>query len=96
MEEVSIRDALQKVVDRPAPEADYAAIDAPVHELIARTLFDIANRPDSRVRGSMSRATKAQRMILNRHTGLRRAGTHPAAREAEGLEFLDLTKGVLQ
>ena len=30
------------------------------HELIARTLFDIANKPDANVRGSMTRANKAR------------------------------------
>ena len=92
---VGIREALQKVADNPVPSTDIV-IDVAVHELVARTLFDIANNPDSKVRGSLGRASRAQRIILNRHDGLRRPGTHPAAREAEGLDFVDLTAGVLE
>ena len=92
---MSIREALQHVADHPVPATD-VVLDVKVSELVARTLFDIANNPDSRVRGSVGRATKAQKIILNRLDGLRRPGTHPAAREAEGIEFVDLTTGVLE
>ena len=92
---VSIREALQQVADSPLPATD-DTLEVKVHELVARTLFDIANNPDSKVRGSLGRASRAQRIILNRHDGLRRPGTHPAAREAEGLDFVDLTAGVLE
>ena len=95
MAEVSIRDAIRLVADNPEPATDIV-LDVKVHELVARTLFDIANNPDSKVRGSLGRASRAQRIILNRHDGLRRPGTHPAAREAEGLDFVDLTAGVLE
>ena len=88
---VSIREALQKVADNPEYTTD-ALIDAPVHELVARTLFDIANKPDSKVRGSMARATKAQRIIFNRIGGTRRPGTKPASKQSTQVTFVDLTK----
>ena len=95
MGKMSIREALLHVVSHPEPDTDIV-LDVKVYELVARTLFDIANNPDSKVRGSLGRASLAQRIILNRHDGLRRPGTHPAAREAEGLDFVDLTAGVLE
>lgn len=90
MKSVTVRQALQQVADYPT-RLDDEIIQAPVHELIARTLFDIANRPDATVRGSMNRANKARRMILDRLVGKRRAGTHPATRTEADLEFVDLT-----
>ena len=92
---VGIREALQKVADNPVPSTDIV-IDVAVHELVARTLFDIANNPDTKVRGSLQRATRAQKILMNRLVGRRRPGTHPAARASEGIEFLDLTKGVIE
>ena len=92
---VSIREALQKVADNPEYTTD-ALIDAPVHELVARTLFDIANSPNAKVRGSLSRATRAQKMIMDRLVGLRKAGTNPVAQTEAGIEFVDLTRGVLE
>ena len=92
---VSIREALQKVADNPEYTPD-VLIDAPVHELVARTLFDIANSPDTKVRGSLSRATRAQKMIMDRLVGLRKAGTNPVAQGEAGIEFVDLTRGVLE
>ena len=94
MVSVSIRQALQHVADHPEPATD-VTLDLKVHELVARSLFDIANNPDAKVRGSMTRATRAQRLILNRLDGLRRPGSHPAARKSEELHFVDLTAGVL-
>ena len=79
MKSVTVRQALQNVADYPTP-LDDEVIQSPVHELVARTLFDIANRPDASVRGSMSRANRARRMILDRMVGKRRAGSHPATR----------------
>lgn len=92
---VGIREALQRVADNPEPATDIV-IDVHIHELVARTLFDIANNPDAKVRGSLQKATRAQKILMNRLVGLRRPGTHPAARESEGIEFLDLTKGVIE
>ena len=90
MKAVTVRQALQQVADYPQPLHD-EVIQYPVHEMVARTLFDIANRPDQSVRGSMSRANKARRMILNRLVGKRRAGSHPATRNEVEIEFVDLT-----
>lgn len=92
---VSIRQALQYVADHPEPSTDIT-LDIKTHELVARALFDIANNPDAKVRGSMARATKAQKLIFDRLVGTRKPGTHPAARETAGLDFVDLTQGVLR
>jgi hypothetical protein len=71
MKPVSIRQALQHVADYPEP-VDDVVLNMPVHECVARALFDIANRPDQSVRGSMSRANKARKMIMDRLAGKRR------------------------
>lgn len=91
---VTIKDALQRVADYPTVMTD-EIIQLPVHELVCRTLFDIANRPDASQRGSMTRANKARKMILERLVGKRRAGSHPATRNEVPLEFHDLTGGEL-
>src|SRR5690606_13650940 len=57
----SVREALAYVAARPV--ATTAPIDTPCWELVGRTLFKIANSPDAKVRGSMARATKAQKLI---------------------------------
>jgi hypothetical protein len=89
----SIADALQYVADHPARSTD-APIDAPVYELVGRALFQVANSPDSNVRGSFAKANRAQKLILNRMVGRRRPGTHPAQTQSEEIEFVDLTAGV--
>ena len=94
MGQVSIREALQAVADNPEPTLD--PIDTKVHELVGRALFEIANNPNSRQRGSMARATRAQKLILNRLVGLRRPGSHPAGRKDDSIDFVDLTVGVLE
>lgn len=94
MSTITIRQALQRVADYPNP-VDDEVIQMPVHELVARSLFDIANRPDANVRGSMARANKARKMILDRMAGKRRAGTSPATGAAIEVEFVDLTGGEL-
>lgn len=91
----TIPEALQYVADHPE-QSQPDTIDVPVWELVARTLFDIALHPDRRVRGSMARANKAQKMIMDRLVGRRRAGTHPATVKEEAIEFVDLTQGVLE
>lgn len=95
MAHVTIQQALQRVADHP-DLSTAAPLDAPVHELVARTLFKIANSPDQRVRGSLARATKAQKMILDRLVGTRRPGSHPAAYRDNKIEFVDLTQGVIE
>lgn len=86
---VTIRQALQHVADYPNP-VDDEVVNHPVHELVARALYDIANRPDASVRGSMTRANRARKIILDRMVGKRRPGTKPATDEHADLEFLDL------
>ena len=70
-----------------------SAVNSPVWENVARILFTMANNPDSRVVGSIGRAVRAQKIILDRTTGLRRAGTHPARRTTKTIDFVDLTGG---
>jgi len=86
----TIRQALQYVDDNP-DWPDTPRLDMPVWEMVARNLFDIANNPDTRVVGSMAKSTRAQRIILDRLTGTRRVGTHPAVRNSKQLNFVDLT-----
>jgi hypothetical protein len=94
VKEVTIRDALQRVADYPGM-LDDELVNHPVHELIARNLFEIANRPDASIRGSMARANKARKILLDRLVGKRRAGSHPATRHEVRIEFVDLTEGAL-
>ena len=88
----TVREALQYVADNPETTRD--PIDTPVWELIARILYDIANSPDARVRGSMARATRAQAMISDRMVGTRRAGTHPAQARKQTVMLKDLTGAI--
>lgn len=90
MKHVSIRQALQNVADNPVLATD-EIVNVHVHELVARALYEIANRPDASQRGSMTRANKARKMILDRLVGKRRAGSHPATRTQVPIEFEDLT-----
>lgn len=90
MKIVTIRQALQHVADNPELDTD-VLLEVPVHELVCRTLFEIANQPDMRQRGSMARANIARGMILNRLVGRRRAGSHPATKTRAQLKFVDLT-----
>lgn len=94
MKVITIREALQRVADRPVMETD-EVIQVPVHELVCRNLFEIANQPDASQRGSLARANKARKMILDRLVGKRRAGSHPATRTEVAVEFIDMTGGEL-
>ena len=94
MKVVTIRQALQQVADYPTM-VDDDMLNKPVYELVSRTLYDIANRPDANVRGSMGRANKARKLILDRLVGRRRAGSHPATGEVTQIDFIDLTGGEL-
>ena len=89
----SVREALQYVAQHP--ELTTAPIDTPVWELISHILFEAANNPDARVRGSLARATKAQKIISDRLVGTRRAGTRPAQTRQQQVTFVDLTAGEL-
>lgn len=89
MKHVTIRQSLQHVVDNPVLKTD-DMIGLPAHELVSRTLFEIANGAQISERGSMSRANIARNMIFNRLVGRRRPGTHPATQRKVELEFIDL------
>ena len=93
---VTIQQALTKVSEKWEAARDMDIIGTPVYELIGFTLFDIANSGDVRVRGSIRRSTRAQKIIMNRMVGLRRPGSRPVTRENDGLEFVDLTVGVIE
>lgn len=88
---VTVQQALQYVADNPIPATD-ETVQLPVWELASRTLFEIANHPDASVRGAMTRANKARRMIFDRLVGKRRAGSHPATKTKSELKFVDLTE----
>lgn len=88
----TVQEALQHVADYPVP-VDDEVITQHTGELIARTLYDIANRPDASVKGSMTRANKARKMIMDRLAGRRRAGTTPFQKSADRLHMQDLTGG---
>lgn len=90
MKHVTVLQSLQLVSENPdLPTDEVTQIRA--HELVARSLFEIANQPDANVRGSLARANKARKMILDRLVGKRRAGSHPATRVDVPITFVDLT-----
>ena len=93
---VTIQQALTRVSEKWESARDMDMIGTPVYELIGFTLFDIANSGDARVRGSIRRSTRAQKIIMNRMVGLRRPGSRPITRENDGLEFVDRTVGVIE
>lgn len=87
--QVTIRQALQRVVDNPEIKTTML-LDLPVHELVSRTLFEIANSADINQRGSLTRSHKARDMIFNRLVGKRRAGSHPSQRKDMQVTFITL------
>lgn len=89
MKTVTIRQALQHVVDNPELKTD-VLLDVPVHELVSRTLFEIANGVQVSERGSLARANVARTMIFNRLVGRRRAGSHPATAKRVEVKFVPL------
>lgn len=89
MKVVTIRQALQHVADNPTLKTD-VLLDVHTHELVARSLFEIANGVQISERGSLTRANVARNMIFNRLVGRRRAGSHPASGQKVELEFIDL------
>jgi hypothetical protein len=92
MQKRTVREALQHVADYPVP-IDDEVITTQTGEPIARTLYDIANKPDANVRGSMARANKARRLIMNYLAGRRRVGTAPHQKQVVTLKMTDLTGG---
>jgi len=91
----TVHEALQYVAEHPQPSTQ-DPIDMPIWELISREVFHVANHPNKSVRGSLARATRAQKILLNRLVGRRRPGTHPAQANTEGIDFTDLTQAVLE
>ena len=92
----TVRQALQAVEAKPEWPSDRVQdrFDMPVWEMVARNLFDIANRrPQNRT--EMLQATRAQKIILDRLTGTRRMGTHPAVRNRKQVQIVDLTVNLL-
>lgn len=87
----TVRQALEFVKANPEPRE--TVLDTECWELVARALYVHANGGDPNIVGSMGRANRAQRIILNRTTGRRRAGTHPFQRNQQQVEFFDLTGG---
>lgn len=94
MQKRTVREALQFVADYPQP-IDDEVITMHTGELIARTLYDIANKPDASQRGSMTRANKARKLIMDRLAGRRRAGTQPHQKQVVRLRMNDLTGGAI-
>lgn len=90
----TVREALAYTSENPVPNTD--PIDTPVWYLVCAELFQIANSPSVKVKGSMRRATAAQRLILNRLVGLRRSGSSPAVSSQQQVQFVDLTAGLLE
>ena len=87
---ITIRQSLQHVADNPLFDTD-RMLELPAHELVCRTLFQIANGADLDNKESQSKANVARKLIFDRLVGKRRAGTHPATRRAVSLRFHDLT-----
>lgn len=90
----SIKQALEYAAAHPEGSTE-DRMNMPAWEHIARNLYRHANSPDSRVVGSIGRATRAQKMILDRLTGTRRAGSHPATRTKKDITFVNLTGGAI-
>lgn len=90
MKAVTIRQALQRVVDNPELNTD-VLLDVPAHELVCRTLFDLANGAKLDEPRTLQRASRARDVIFNRLVGRRKAGTHPAQKQQEvSISFMEL------
>ena len=93
---VSIKKALEYSANNPPKDPDVdPPVDRPVWLMVGQALFQIANNPNLKVRGGLNRATRAQRLILNRMVGTRRNGSLPVTKTVDGLVFHDLTQGAL-
>lgn len=94
MKIVTIKTAMQYVADNPVMRSD-DMLGLPAHELVVRTLFEIANSP-SESPGSKAAANAARGMIFNRMVGRRKPGSHPATHKKVEIEFVDLTGGEIE
>ena len=88
----SVRDALLYAANNDSWSGGNR-VESPLWENVARGLYDMATNPSAQVVGSITRATRAQKIILDRTTGTRRAGSHPAQRSRQEISFPDLTGG---
>jgi hypothetical protein len=95
MRNTTIRQALQHVADNPVMETDEMLV-VPAHELVARTLYEIANSPMTGRTRDASRANVARGMIFNRLVGKRQPGSHPATKQQSAVAFRTLTGEVEQ
>jgi len=86
----TIREALNYVADNPGWPPDEKRLNMEIWEYVARNLYDIATNVDTRVVGSVARATRAQKIIYTRTAGTRRAGTAPAVKSAQKVNFKPL------
>jgi len=84
MKYVSIQQSLQYVADNPVVATD-DMLNIPVHELVSRTLFEIANGGVLNKPRTLARANAARSELLLRLVGRRLAGSHPATRKTEAL-----------
>ena len=89
MKIVTIQQALRHVSLNPELDTNNL-LEVPTHELISRTLFEIANGAQLGNTRAMSRANAARAMILNRLVGKRHTGSHPATEKRVQLKFIDL------
>lgn len=87
---VTIQQALQMVANNPTLDTD-DLLNTPVHDLVCRTLFEIANGVRTNEPRSLSKANVARKMIFDRMAGRRRAGSHPATKQTVAITFADLT-----
>lgn len=94
MKIVTIKQAMQNVADNPEMRTD-DMISLPAHELVIRTLFEIANSPSDKP-GARTAANTARSMIFNRMVGRRKTGSHPATHKKVEIEFVDLTGGEIE
>lgn len=85
----SVKQALEYVSNHPEP--DKPPILMPIWELVARQLFQKAHQVGG-TKSEMKAANAATKIILERTTGRRRTGTHPAQVRDSKVVIADFTK----
>lgn len=90
MKHTTVRQALQRYSANPEP-LNSLGIEDQVSTLVAATLFAIANNTRTKERGAKARGARARKMIFERLSGRRRAGTTPASAKETTIDFIDLT-----
>lgn len=78
------------------PEAYTVPIETPMWFLISQVLFETATSPNPKIKMSLNRASRAQKIIADRLSGTRRPGSHPAVVKNTRIGFIDLTAGALE